>query len=77
MSDFLSSSGAGRKGPDELSVLLAQADFELPEPYLSELRDAYAHVQRMKARVHRNYRYDEEPAHVFHPRTFEPTGGPR
>lgn len=77
MSEFLSSSEAERIGQDRLSVLLAQADFELTEPYLSELRDAYRFVKRMSARVHRDYRYDEEPAHRFDPRAFELSGETR
>lgn len=74
MSEFHSSPDSGRPGLDRLSVLLAQADFELTEPYLSELRAAYVHVQRISARIQRNYRYDEEPAHGYDPGRFEGAG---
>lgn len=74
MTEFNSSSGTGRIGLDRMSVLLAQADFDLAEPYLSELIEAYGYVRTMSARVHGYYGFAEEPAQVFDPRAFEPTG---
>jgi len=68
MTEFLSTSGAGRVGLDRITVLLEQADFVLAEPYLSELIQAYGHVQRMSARLQGYYRFDEEPIHIFNPR---------
>lgn len=75
MTEFLSTSGAGRVGLDRMIVLLEQADFVLAEPYLSELIEAYSHVERMSARLQGDYRFDEEPVHIFDPRTGEPLGG--
>lgn len=75
MTEFISTSGPGRIGLDRMAVLLAQADFVLAEPYLSELLEAYGYVQRISARVHGSYRFDEEPAHVFDPRAFAPQRG--
>jgi hypothetical protein len=58
--------------PEQILVMLQQAGFVLSEPYLSEVISAYGYVQRLVARIHRGYRFDEEPAHVFRPRNFEP-----
>lgn len=74
MTEFISTYGPGRIGLDRMAVLLTQANFVLAEPYLSELLEVYGYVQRISARVHGYYRFDEEPAHVFDPRAFEQQG---
>ncbi|MFC4275834.1 hypothetical protein [Achromobacter aloeverae] len=55
---------------EQILILLQQAEFVLPEPYLSEIISAYGYVRRLVARIHRGYRFDEEPAHVFNPLAF-------
>jgi len=68
------SAGKPPATPDQILVMLQQADFALPEPYLSEIINAYGYVQRLAARVQRGYRFDEEPAHVFNPLVFGHAG---
>jgi hypothetical protein len=67
--------GRAPAAPEQILVLLEQADFPLSEPYLSELVTAYGYVQRLTSRIQRGYRHDEEPAHIFNPRAFEPKPG--
>ncbi len=60
--------------PEDIVVLLKHANFLLPEPYLGEIIQAYAHVERMVGRIHHGRDRADEPAHVYNPRTFEPKG---
>jgi hypothetical protein len=57
---------------EQILVMLQQADFAVPEPYLSEIVNTYGYVQRLVSRIHRKYGFEEEPAHVFNPLAFEP-----
>lgn len=55
---------------EEIGVLARRAGLNLPSAYFDELVDAYAHVERMLARLHRGRAYAAEPAHVFVASTF-------
>ena len=60
---------------EEIAMLARQAGLDLPTEYLQELVDAYGHVRRMVDRIPAVRPRGDEPAHVFVPSTFLPTGG--
>jgi hypothetical protein len=60
---------------DEIVLLAKYAGLDLPPEYFDELVDAYAHVQRMVARIPRSRPRGDEPAHVFTPMKFMPIEG--
>ncbi|MGE0224444.1 MAG: hypothetical protein AB7F35_12490 [Acetobacteraceae bacterium] len=60
--------------PDEIVLLAKQAGLNLPPDYLQELIDAYGNVRRMIDRIPQGRPRGDEPAHVFVPTKFLPTG---
>ena len=52
---------------DDVVALARSAGLALPEPYLSELIEAYGHVHAMLERQRRSQVPSGEPAHVFVP----------
>jgi hypothetical protein len=59
---------------DEIVLLARQAGLELPPEHLSELIEAYRNVRLMIDRIPAGRPRGDEPAHVFVPSAFMPTG---
>jgi hypothetical protein len=59
---------------EEIALLARRAGLDLPPEYLQELVDAYGHVRRMVDRIATVRPHGDEPAHVFVPSRFLPTG---
>lgn len=58
----------------QIMLFAAQAGLELPEAFADELVAAYADVRRMIDRIPGNRPRGDEPAHIFMPTKFLPTG---
>ena len=59
---------------DEIVLLARQAGLNLPAEYLPELIEAYGNVRRMIDRIPTGRPRGDEPAHVFVPSKFMPSG---
>lgn len=59
---------------EQILTLAAQAGLTLPAAYEDELVAAYGDVRRMLDRIPRGRPRGDEPAHVFVPTKFLPTG---
>ena len=59
---------------DEIAAMARTAGLDLAPEHLDELVDAYGHLEPMLMRLRRGRDRSEEPAHVFDPRRFSPTG---
>ena len=58
--------------PQEIAMLAALANLDLPAELMQELADAYVYVRRMTDRLPRDWQYCDEPAHVFAGVKFAP-----
>jgi len=59
---------------EEIAILARRAGLELTAEHFDQLCSAYEHLERMLGRIRRGRSYAAEPAHVFTPTKFTPTG---
>ena len=59
---------------DDVIRLARQAGIDLPAEYLPDLIEAYRHVRQMVDRIPSGRPRGDEPAHVFVPGKFMPSG---
>ena len=55
---------------ETIATLVAQAGLKPGPEQFEEICDAYPHVVAMVKRLHTNFAFSDEPAHVFVPTKF-------
>ncbi len=61
---------APRASAEEIALLVKLARLDPSPSQFAEMVEAYGFIQEMTARLHTNFDFGEEPAHVFTPLKF-------